>query len=336
MSRRAIVISPPRMVDYSPTAARTHAFCEKKYYFGWLARRKQGWRKPADHPWRQVYELKSVTNRHAWAGNLYHQVMARILSRARYGIHPNEESARRLARAVAEAQFAFSCERRFVGAIKSHAGDYDDIPVFLALFEHAYDLPADGLLEETRDDVDRWLSTTFAWDGWEPLLTEMRRAQVVHVEPRDLLYTLAGARIRARMDLGILTRDDRFLLYDWKCYNDDARFVAYDRGKEEHQLLVYALWAMQPETLGLPSERVVGHIFNPIAGACREVRFTDAECADFELEVGRWTRLQARIFDEVSGVDINDLRGPYAPERSCPWCPLKGVCGKEIAWHTLT
>ncbi len=328
--------SPPRMVEYSPTAARTHAFCEKKYYFTWLARRKQGWRKPADHPWHRVYELKGVTSRHAWAGNLYHQVMARTLARVRYGVHPNEAAARRLARGVAEAQFAFSRERRFVGAVKSHVEAYDDISVFLALFEHAYDLPADGVLEETCADVDRWLSTTFAWDGWGPLIAEMRRAEAVHVEPRDLLYTLAGARIRARMDLGLLTRDHRFLLYDWKCHTDDERFVVHDRQKEEHQVLAYALWAMQPGTLGLPVERVVGHIYNPIAGECRAVRFTEAACADVELEVGRWARLQARLFDEVAEVDVDDLRGPYAPDRSCPWCPFKGVCGEEIAWHTLT
>ncbi len=336
MSKRVTTSPPPRTVEYSPTAARTHAFCEKKYYFGWLTKRKRTYLKPAGHPWRAVYDLKGVQNRHAWAGSLYHQVMARTLSRVRYGVYPNEAAARRLARDVAAAQFAFSRDRHFVGAIKSRVEAYDDISVFLALFEHTYGLPADGYLEETRDEVDRWLATTFAWGGWEPLLAEIRRAEAAYVEPRDLIYMLGGARIRARMDLGIATRDDRFLLFDWKCYDDDDRFAAYDRERAGHQLLAYALWPIQPTTLAIPIERVVGHIFNPIAGECREVRFTEAECADFELEVGRWARLQARIFDDVSDVDLDDLSGPYSPERSCPWCPFKGICGEGIAWHTLT
>jgi len=336
MSRRVSKTPTLRVVEYSPTAARTHAFCEKKFYFGWLNRRKKAYLKASDHPWHRAYELKGVTNCHAWAGNLYHQVMAHTLNRARYGVHPNEEAVRRLARAVAEAQYEFSQRHRFVGAIKSHADDYDGIPVFLALFEHAYGLPSEGLLEATCADIDSWLTTTFAWEGWQALLGEMRRAEAVYVEPNDLSYTLDSVRIHARMDLGMLTRDKHFLLYDWKCYKDDERFIDYDQEMSAHQLLTYALWPIQPFTLDLPIEHVIGHIFNPVTGECREVRFTEVECADFELEIGRWRRLVARTFDEVSEVDVNDLRGPYSPERSCPWCPFKGVCGEEIAWHTLT
>lgn len=56
---------------------------QKKYYFTWLARRKQGWRKCGDHPWHRVYDLKQLKSRHTWVGDLYHEIVAHILTDAR-------------------------------------------------------------------------------------------------------------------------------------------------------------------------------------------------------------------------------------------------------------
>lgn len=327
----------PQLVDYSPSAAQTYRFCQKKYYFTWLTRRKQGWRKPADHPWHQVYELKQLKQRQAWAGDLYHQTMTQMLNAAHSRRPVRELEARRFLNDLAAAQFAFSAERRFKGATKSHAPTHDGLSTFLALFEHAYDLPTDGLLRETQERVGCWLDNTFAWEGWALLLERVRSSRLVHIEPHNLLYTIAGARINARMDVGIEdTLNRQFRIYDWKCYQDDKRFAEHDQRAFKRQMLTYALWPVRRQAAPLPIERVSGHVFNPVTGESRELHFTEEDHADFELEVDRWVRLHAAVFSGVPDVEFDDLRGPFAPERSCPWCSFKGVCGKETAWHELT
>src|SRR5712692_7289834 len=63
--------SPNRIVDYSPSGAQTLRFCERKYFFRWLMRRRQAWRKESpDHPWQRVQLLNSVKHVSNWAGDL--------------------------------------------------------------------------------------------------------------------------------------------------------------------------------------------------------------------------------------------------------------------------
>lgn len=336
MTKRPALTATDRAVIYSPTTARVFSFCQKKYYFTWLARRKQGWRKDRDHPWHRVYDLKQLKSRHTWAGDLYHEIVAHILNDARTGHKLDEDAARRLIGDVAAAQFAFSAERRFIGATKSRVDKCGGISTFLALFEHAYDLPVDGFLEATQFNVDQWLLHTFAWEGWKLLIDRVRSAQRVYIEPDNLLYLCAGARIRARMDVGIETQEGHFALYDWKCYNEDKRFAEYDQRLFKQQLLAYALWPVSRAEMRLGIDRVAAHVFNPIIGEEREIHFTENDCADFELNVDRWVRLQREIFTEVGEVEFDELRGPYDPQRSCPWCSFKSVCGQEILWHELT
>ncbi len=217
MTVRRTATAGPCLVEYSPTAAQTLRFCQKKYYFRWLNRRRQCWRKLPEHPWRQVYELTQVKHPRAWAGDLYHQVIGSMLTELRAGRIVSEDAARELAWDLAERQFAFSAAGGFNGATKSRVPKYEGLSTFLALFEHVYDLPDGGVLEETRSNVDQWLVNTFSWQGWPELLAAIRLARSVHVEPQYLSYTLGGARLVARMDLGIETRDGRFMVYDWKC-----------------------------------------------------------------------------------------------------------------------
>lgn len=319
---------PTKVIDYSPSAVQTYRFCQKKYYFTWLTRRKQGWRKPADPPWHQVYELKQLKHRRAWAGDLYHLTLTRLLTRIRAREPFTEDDTRRLARSLATAQFTFSEGRHFRGVTKSRVATHDGLPIFLALFEHAYDLPTDGLLRDTQERIDHWLTNTFAWAGWEQLVAQLRVARTVHIEPNNLLYSIAAARINARMDVGIEDlAGGRFLIYDWKCYQNDKRFAEYDQRAFKRQLLTYALWPVRREVAPLPIECVVGQIFNPVTGESIELRFTQEDHADFELDVDRWVRLHTEVFPGIPEVEFDDLRGPYTPEHSCPWCAFKGATG---------
>lgn len=325
----------PALVDYSPSAEQTYRFCQKKAYFGWLTRKKQGWRKPEEHPWRRAYELKQLQHRAAWAGDLYHQLVAHALRATQAGRPIDQTTLRDLARQLAAVQFAFSASGAYRGATKSKVADYRGMPTFLALFDHAYGLPTDGLLEATQDRLDGWLAKTFAWDGWPALLRQVRRAGAAHIEPEGLVYALAGARLRARMDVGIEPGDGTFRVYDWKCYGAPERSAASGRGVQR-QLLAYALWPVLRSTRPLDLAAVTATVFNPVSGEEETVHFTEEDRAAFALEVGRWADLQPRLFPTIADVDFDDLAGPRDPARSCPHCPFKAVCGEEIAWHDLT
>lgn len=326
----------PRLVEYSPSGAQLLRFCQKKYYFRWLMRRRQGWRKPPNHPWRQVHELVQVKHRAAWAGDLYHQVMGHVLGQVRNGAAVDEAAVRQLAWELAEHQFSFSATGSYRGATKSKVATLAGISTFLTLFDHVYDLPTDGALEDTQRSVDTWLTNTFAWDAWPSLVTAIRRAQAVYVEPQHLTYTIGGARLSARMDLGIERRDASFAIYDWKCHQEDVRFVDHEQRQYRQQLLAYALWPAHRAQAPLPIERVTSHVFNPVTVTHREITFTPEDEADFALEVERWAQLHTRLYTDVADVEFDDLTGPFDSQRSCPWCPLKGVCGQEITWHELT
>ncbi len=311
-------------------------FCEKRFYFKWLSRRKQGWRKPLDHPWHQVHVLGQVKHANMWAGDLYHQIIAQALTTIRSGHGFDEEATRRMAHGLAEAQFDFSARKEFVVAVKSRAPTCQGLSTYLALFEHAYDLPTDGILADVQQKLDAWLSNTAAWQGWARLVDSVRRAPNVYIEPQYLKYVIGGARVTARMDVGIELRSGDFALYDWKCYRDDARFAEYDQAAFKHQLLAYALWPVVRQDEPLAIDRVTARVFNPASGEEQVVHFTDDDHADFELKVASWARMQELLFPDVGQVEVDDLDGPYDPQRSCPWCPFKGVCGQELSWHTLT
>lgn len=271
-----------------------------------------------------------------WAGDLYHQVMANTLTQHRRGIRVELALVQKLVRELAAAQYDFSAKHLFMNTAKSHAETYMGLPVFLALFEHTYELPTDGLLEKTQEDVCAWVEHTFAWDGWHILLQRIRSATDVHIEPQYLNYFVGGARISARMDVGTELASGQFHLYDWKCYSENERFAEYNQELFRHQLLAYALWPARRAANPQPIRHVTAHVYNPINSEYREVHFTETDVCDFEIEVGRWARVNERLFTDITEVEFDELDGPYDPQRSCPHCPFKAVCRQEITWHRLT
>jgi hypothetical protein len=240
-----------------------------------------------------------------------------------------------IAEEVAVAQFNFSAAGSYAGATKGKVPTLHRIPVFLALFEHVYNIPMDGLLDWARREIDQRITNMLSWSGWPVVVEQVKTARSFYVEPEYLLYSLAGSRVYARMDLGVETADDRFIVYDWKCHGESEEFARFNQSSVKQQLLTYALWPVLRKEAPLPLDHVSACVFNAVTTDHEWLTFTERDLADFELTLGHWVRMQAKLFNELGEVDFNDLRGPYDPSRSCPWCQFKGVCGKEIAWQEL-
>ena len=325
-----------KAVEYSPSAAKLLRHCEKKYFLRWITNRKQGWRKGEGHILRRLFVLGQAKHRSMWAGHLYHQVMSWSLTGLRRRGWPGTQASIALARDLAAVQFQFSAGGQAATATKSHGPYLQGLSVFYSLFDHAYGLPDDHLLEDTQEAVSGWLATTFSWPDWPELQEMVRRASGIYVEPQNLQYQLCGARVSARMDLGLEILPRRFVIYDWKCRRDSERFAEHDHASDEHQLLAYSLWPALRQRAPLRLEQVEARVFNPTSGEKVVMAFTEADRADFELEIARWVRLHAEPFPDLSEFDFEDLSGPYSAERSCPRCEFKAVCREDIAWHELT
>lgn len=323
------------MVGYSPSAAKTYSFCAKKYYFNWLTQQIEWWKKPHNHPWYRVSSLKRVTHRNMWAGNLYHQIIGDVLQKTRAKQIPDHLSIKQFAEELATAQFTYSQEKKFIGAVKSKAPKLQGVSCFLALFEHMYDLPDKDILSDTLQKIDLWLTNTFAWERWEQLVFHVQEAPMLFIEPFDLGYTLGGAEIFARMDVGLETKDNKFIIYDWKCYSDNIEFVEYNEKTFKHQLLTYALWPVLRERNPIPIDEVTAQVFYPSLNKTLDFTFLEEDLWDYELHVEQWVRFHDQIFTGISDIEFEDLNGPYDPEHSCPWCQFKAICGEEIAWHNL-
>jgi hypothetical protein len=324
------------MTQYSPSSAKTYSFCSKKYYFTWLSHKKQGWRKDHTHPWYTVYSLKRVKQSNTWAGDVYHKVIAHTLQQISKRKPVKLSSVLRFASDLIAEQFTYSQNKNFVGVAESKAPTLDGISLFLALFEHVYNLSDAEILKTAQQNIDLWLTNTFSWDRWDEVCDLVRQASFTYVEPENFWYSLGGAKISARMDFGIELRNGKFIIFDWKCYNENADFTEYNEKLFKHQLLTYALWPTLRERNPLSIHNVSAHVYYPTQNRTLDFTFTEEDIWDYELLIQQWTSFHDQVFTEISEVEFEDLSGPSNPERSCPWCQFKAICGEEIEWHKLT
>lgn len=322
---------------YSYSAMRTYEYCQKQYYFQWLATKKQGWRKDEPHPWHQIYKMNQITSSLAWAGNIYHQVISEVINRIRKRRPMDLQTAIDITTVLIDRQFAFSTARKFKDTIKSNAQKVENISIYLALFEHFYDLPLEDLRESTREKLRNWLINTFDWRDWPKLVSLVRDpANQVHIEPIYLYYSLIeDIKIPVRMDLGIELPDGTFMIFDWKCHNENIDFIEYNMTQLKRQLLIYAMYCVMRDENPLSITNVTGYIFNPIFQKQQEFNFSESEKKDFELAYNHWVSIHTFQFTEPSSVNFDFLDGPRDPQKSCPWCAFKGVCGSEITWSEI-
>jgi hypothetical protein len=169
------------VVEYFPTAAQRLKFCQKSYFLRWLAKPKQTWRKPADHPWRRAQVLNKRATREHLGGRSVPPI-DRLAADPPATSHAPDQPGRDLYRRNAGRHDAIQLlgTKQFVETLKSRAGEVDGMPRFLALFEHAYDLPFENdALVDTQEKVKQWLAATLdVQNGRRPTFTGLSRPSV--------------------------------------------------------------------------------------------------------------------------------------------------------------
>lgn len=197
------------------------------YYGSW-----GGWDREAPADVKELYLLKKLTSRHAWAGTAVHDAIKRILTSIRGGVLPEADRVVDSVRASMRAQF-----RQSRGRI------YRSRKAF-GLLEHEYEEPVgDEAWKGNWDHVERCIRAFFG-SRWIGLAQELPPERWL---PVDELGTFAfgDVPVFAAPDFAFRTAEGVEVV-DWK--------TGRQRESDREQLLGYALYA--GETWGVAPEGI--------------------------------------------------------------------------------
>lgn len=195
--------------------------CARQYYLHYYAS-WGGWEWDASPEVKELYTLKKLTGRHAWAGSSVHDAIKRILTMIRDGFAIEPQALIDQVRAAMRAQFRESREK-----------SYRTRKAF-GLVEHEYDEKIPD--EEWRigwELVERCLGAFFA-SSWIEIAKGLEAA---HWLPIDELgsFSFDGIKIYAAPDFAYRKADGGVVVVDWK--------TGKQRESDREQLLGYAMYA---------------------------------------------------------------------------------------------
>jgi CRISPR/Cas system-associated exonuclease Cas4 (RecB family) len=222
--------------EFSWSRSRDALFneCRRRYFYRYYGS-WGGWRADADPLTREVYILKQLTGRQAWAGSVVHNCIQRSLENLHSGVEPLPvDEILHITRQQMRQEWK-----------RSRQGLYRDKPKSTALFEHEYevDLP-DGEWKANADHVDACLRAFYASDLYRTFLA-LPRGDWLEIEDLSSFF-LDGVKVYVKLDAAC-RRDGAVHIYDWKTGRRDEE-------DNKVQLTCYALyardrWGVEPEEL---------------------------------------------------------------------------------------
>ncbi|MBI4160911.1 MAG: PD-(D/E)XK nuclease family protein [Acidobacteria bacterium] len=235
--------------EFSWSRSRDAVFseCRRRYFYQYYGS-WGGWRPDADPRTREIYILKQLTGRQAWAGSAVHRCIERSLENLRSGVEP----------LPVDAIVALTLDGMRQEWKRSRAGIYRDQPKSLGLFEHEYAVPVpDEEWKATAAHVEACLRNFYASEVYGAL-RRLPRADWLEVEEFSH-FLLDGVKVHVKLDCSC-RRDGAVWIYDWKTSRRDDE-------ENTVQLACYALyarekWRVEPEALrvgefSLPRNRLV-------------------------------------------------------------------------------
>lgn len=299
------MVRPPLRNEFSWSKSRHEKLveCARQYYFHYYGS-WGGWERDADPAVRELYVLKKLTSRSAWAGSTVHDAIKRALTVVRDGGAVDERRLVEGARARMRAEFRESREKayRFRKAF--------------GLREHEYD-------EEVTDEewraawelVERCLAA-FLGSRWLGIARDLPPERWLPIDEMASFHW-EGTKIFAAPDFAFRTADGGAVLVDWK--------TGQPREADREQLLGYALFAR--ETWGVPADRA----------RCTLVHLPSLEeiavhAGEDELEsfAGRMRssieRMRSLLVDPAANVADPAAFPPTEDERACSRCVFRRPC----------
>jgi hypothetical protein len=303
---------PDLQNEFSWSKSRHEKFqeCRRAYFYAYYGS-WGGWEAPAGSLVRELYVLKKLSSRWQWAGQVVHEAIRQMLSRARWTgeMRPLDELLEQTRRR-ARSQWAVSRDKSYWREASRIAG----------LVEHEYGEPVAGaewkrLYEEV---VERSLRAFYASETFERIRATPP-GRWLTVDEVDA-WMFEGVKVWVALDFAF--KDERGLVHvlDWK--------TGRERAADHVQLGVYALFAR--DKWGVAPEEVVGGLVYLQAGAERVEAVVDRQALETCKAEMRHSiaGMRALLVDPARNLARVDRFPQLEDREACRRCPFRRPCGR--------
>lgn len=294
--------------DFSWSKTRDEIFrtCPRQYWFTYYGYWK-GWVETAPERTRQIYILKNLKNRHAWAGEKVHECIQRSLNNIRRGIKV----------LPADEIISITLDQMRAEFRSSRARNYLKSPKSCALFEHEYGTEVSG--EEWKgvaNTVEACLRNFYASDIYDALRSHPMDQWLDVEEFSSFLFD--QTKVNLAIDCAIKEGEDLYI-YDWKTGKGLSEDLSI-------QLCCYALYAL--ERWHAPPDSVKLIEFNLSFNKSEWFSVSRKEVESVQGYIrGSIKDMQSLLVDMENNVPMDEERfSKIDDERASRRCNFRRVC----------
>lgn len=225
--------------NWSISKDQVYHTCELKFYFTYVLNAKKNSKKEL---LREVAFLKKIKNIAAWKGEVFHAIIADFFRQGNLSnLNIQRQNSYNKAQDVLVKQWEISFHKEYYtnpDIINEESG--------IVLFEHEYDIISDyNMIYDIVNEVKGWINVFYNWVEKSDILENFKNAKSVWIEPPVFgynapTYIIDDMQIITKVDLAMLTMDNRFIIYDWKTGKKQQKH--FDFEPAEFQVHVYQLW----------------------------------------------------------------------------------------------
>jgi hypothetical protein len=290
--------------------------CLRSYYF-YYYRSWGGWEAAAPKEVRELYVLKKLGNRYAWAGSVVHDAIKAALLDWRAGLTVDPEKVEARAHKLMRDDFRYSSGKGY------WTQKYRK--TFSGLVEHEYEEPVtDEAWKQNWETVRSALSWFFS-SRWPALARGLKPAQWLEVDAgaEYSTFTLDGVKVFAIPDFAYLEEDGSPVVVDWK--------TGKARDGYDEQVLGYSLYVTQ--RYRLPLEKVRASLVYLNDGVEHQVHVDRDAVEGFKVRFGESVaRMRSLLADPASNTPKDESAFPRTEDPAvCARCAFRRPCGREGA-----
>ncbi|MDJ0553460.1 MAG: PD-(D/E)XK nuclease family protein [Microcoleaceae cyanobacterium MO_207.B10] len=302
--------------------------CERRYYFEYLSKARINSR---DSFLKEIGFLKKLTNIPMWKGEIFHSIVAESLQRLKYGDFVLPQNWRSELEDKINQEWNFSESKAFREDRKNIGKEGK-----IALFEHEYNEEIKQQNpREVSHSIQTWVNQFLDWVEEKKLKQLLQNAKKVWIEPEIYGRNVPGFKIDeieviAKVDLALITKDNKFKIFDWKTGNSSLK-KSRQFSQAEFQIGVYQLWPhlTLEYSLEVIEANLVGFGSNSVQ---HEIHHINWEKKEKILSLVRQSIAELKRFhNPESGVEFSLEDFDFASyESACKFCHFKRLCQKEL------
>lgn len=307
-------------MKWSPSAARTFAACQRKWFYSnffayWGAKDKLR---------KEAYYLKQLQSIHAWRGSLVDKVISRkIVPAMNTGPMPSTEEVTDYAMQLAEIQLEFGkkSKHRQPGITKTNTKDE-----YCALFDVEYGDLAHDAVEQAKKEITISIQNLM---GSAPFSYVTKENSHV-IDQRSLPFVFDGITVSCTPDLVAFFENEPPMIIDWKVH-------AFATHESRMQLALYAAALSRtnphkdfPENFITKENNVRLMEFQLLKNKPREYSLSEEDILDVEDYIFQSITNMRRACDwkEPKMFDPSDFQTARKPDE-CSRCGFKKLCWKD-------